>query len=98
MMNRYFRKRSTGEWLTAMWGSAGEFSVSQEQNIADVEASYDLAGDVEVVEQDDDPRTGALLEPTPVTQPASPPLLSERFVGANTIAAIKQALIDHFEG
>ncbi len=69
-MNRYFRKVSTGEWLNAVMGGSA-LDVPTESHIADLASALEIPeADLEVVDSDDDPRSGKLLSlPVPPPDP-----------------------------
>jgi hypothetical protein len=71
-MNRYFR-RSDGAWLHDMFGGAA-LDIPAESHIASVAARHGLGVlDIEVIEAEDDPRTGDVIRGADEEEPLPDP-------------------------
>jgi hypothetical protein len=69
MRYRNIRRRDTGQWLRALFISAGDsFSVSADSHVASMAAALSLNPDeLEAIDSDSDARTGTLISQPTVT-------------------------------
>ena len=87
MLYRNYRQISTGKWIDIVMTCEGEFTVgSQIETIA--QATGILVTDVEVVESNEDKRTGELVLPLEVEEEPQPTTTEE------VLADLIQLLVD----
>lgn len=96
-MDRYFRKRSTNQWLNAVLGGVEGSGVPASSHISDLARALGIPeSDLEAVDSETDVRTGTLLDlPTPPPPPPSPDdVFIVALEAATTLPGVKAALLN----
>ena len=84
MLYRNYKQISTGKWINIVMTSEGEFSVAPQVE-AIAEATGIDANDIQVIESNEDKRTGELIQPLETESPPAPLTEEERIAELEAI-------------